>query len=77
MAGYTDGGIWLFDLKKKLCEHVFSGHYESTTCGSLALNGEAMVTGSEDGSIFIWDTITTNTLFHLTGKSRRVCFHLN
>jgi ribosome assembly protein SQT1 len=34
---------------------VFSGHTASVTCGKFLLDGKRLITGSEDGSLIIWD----------------------
>jgi WD40 repeat protein len=67
VAGLIDGTTWMFNVKDKICEHVFTGHYQSVTCGAYILDGAGLVTGSEDGSMYLWDLSTFGAKSHLTG----------
>jgi WD40 repeat protein len=63
-----DFSIKLYDLagqeKGKL-----RGHTNSVTCLAFRPDGETLASGSEDGTIKVWDVASRSELFELTGVS--------
>lgn len=51
--------------------NVFSGHTAPVTCGRFLPDGKRLVTGSEDGSLIIWDPKTSASVFKLAGHDGR------
>jgi len=51
---------------------VFSGHTAPVTCGGFTPDGKAVITGSEDSTIIIWDPKTGAAVTKFTRK----CPHL-
>lgn len=49
--------------------NVFAGHSGPVACGSFTPNGKNIVTGSEDGSIIIWDPKTAASVHRIDGTS--------
>ncbi|KAJ1965775.1 60S ribosomal subunit assembly or modification protein [Dispira parvispora] len=73
LAGSADGTMWMWALPSGQCMNVFSGHPEPVTCGQFTPNGRQIVTGSDDGSLNIWDPKTATTIHRLNSHDAR--FH--
>jgi outer membrane protein assembly factor BamB len=63
LAGSADGTIWMWNVVKKVCMSVFSGHSDAVTCGGFTPDGKHIVSGSADGSVLVWDPKTAAVLF--------------
>lgn len=62
---------WMFDASQGACMNVFAGHSAPVTCGCFTVDGifdiincliqqgKKLCTGSDDGSIKIWDPKTS------------------
>ncbi|RYG50234.1 WD40 repeat domain-containing protein [archaeon] len=60
LAGDADGVTWMWHVTatKNECMMVFAGHEESVTCGAFIPSGKALVTGSADCSVRVWNPKT-------------------
>ena len=56
-------------------ENVFSGHTAAVTCGRFLPDGKRLITGSEDGSLIVWDPRTSAVVHKLSQNDGR--FKLN
>ena len=50
---------------------VFSGHTAPLTSGGFTPDGKYVVTGSEDGSLIVWDPKTASPISKFTGQDSR------
>lgn len=50
--------MWMWQIPSGQVMSVFTGHGGSVTCGQFTPDGKAIVTGSADGSIIVWDPRT-------------------
>jgi len=55
IAGCNDGIIYMYDAVKSNCAREFHGHEDAVSC--LALDGNFLVSGSQDKSIRIWNLL--------------------
>ena len=76
VAGASDTTVWMWKLPSGAEMNVFNGHTGSVTCGRFTPDGRRLVTGSDDGSLIVWDPASgaplaklkdTNTRFALDG----------
>ncbi|PWY99959.1 WD40 repeat-like protein [Testicularia cyperi] len=54
-AGGADSTVWMWQLPSGNVMNVFSGHSDAVSCGAFTPDGKKLVTGSEDGSVIVWD----------------------
>ena len=82
VAGASDTTIWMWKLPSGAEMNVFNGHTGSVTCGRFTPDGRRLVTGSDDGSLIVWDPSTaaplgklkdTDTRFALDGGIMSLC----
>ncbi|RKP09831.1 WD40-repeat-containing domain protein [Thamnocephalis sphaerospora] len=73
LAGAHDSTVWMWMVPSGACMNVFAGHSGSVTCGRFTHDGKGLVTGSEDGSLIIWDPKTAAATLRFTGDDAR--FH--
>lgn len=63
LSGGTDCSVFLWDIRSFLpisnLDHI---HQESVTCLSFSEDSSVFFTGSYDGKIHLWDTISLNSL---------------
>jgi WD40 repeat protein len=45
--------------------HVYSGHLDEVSCGAFTSDGKSLVSGSSDGSAYVWNLQTGKPLHHL------------
>ncbi|KAN0060764.1 60S ribosomal subunit assembly or modification protein [Thecaphora frezii] len=64
-AGGADSTVWMWQLPSGNVMNVFSGHTEAVTCGSFTPDGKKLISGSEDGSLIVWDPKTAAPLAKL------------
>jgi ribosome assembly protein SQT1 len=57
--------MWMWNISTATCMHVFTGHSSPVLSGSFTPDGKHIVSGSEDGTLFVWDPKTASTLFKL------------
>eukprot|EP00939_MAST-03C_sp_MAST-3C-sp1_P000891 g891.t1 len=55
LAGSGDGSTWMWLGPDLMFMQVFTGHEARVNCGSFTANGKLVVTGSEDGTVRVWD----------------------
>eukprot|EP00658_Telonema_sp_P-2_P002120 TRINITY_DN10801_c0_g1_i6.p2 TRINITY_DN10801_c0_g1~~TRINITY_DN10801_c0_g1_i6.p2 ORF type:complete len:440 (-),score=108.37 TRINITY_DN10801_c0_g1_i6:178-1497(-) len=63
LAGCNDGVIYVYDPVKSICLKEFRGHEDSVTC--LALDGNFLVSGSQDRTIKLWNLLSEHQETHL------------
>ncbi|KAI9595074.1 WD40-repeat-containing domain protein [Syncephalis fuscata] len=73
LAGARDTTLWMWQVPSGRCMHVFAGHSDAVTCGQFTRDGKAIVSGSEDGSLIVWDPKTAAAVTRITGDDAR--FH--
>lgn len=61
-AGGADATVWMWKLPTGDVMNVFSGHSGAVACGTFTPDGKKLVTGSEDGTLIIWDPKTAAVL---------------
>lgn len=66
LAGSADGNAWMWASSGQ-CMAVFSGHRGPVTCGEFTPDGKRVVTGSDDGSVRVWNPKTTASEFLFAG----------
>lgn len=70
-AGGADSTVWMWQLPKGTVMNVFSGHSDAVSCGSFTPDGKRLITGSEDGTLIVWDPktaeITSKVQTHIDG----------
>ncbi|KAJ1815399.1 60S ribosomal subunit assembly or modification protein [Coemansia sp. RSA 2598] len=60
LAGANDASMWMWSLPNGDFMNVFNGHAAPVTCGRFTNSGRQIVSGSEDGSLIIWDPKTAS-----------------
>ncbi|KAJ2605626.1 60S ribosomal subunit assembly or modification protein [Coemansia sp. RSA 1722] len=60
LAGANDASMWMWSLPNGDFMNVFNGHAAPVTCGRFTNSGRQIVSGSEDGSMIIWDPKTAS-----------------
>jgi ribosome assembly protein SQT1 len=73
LAGARDTTLWMWRVPSGQCMNVFAGHSGSVTCGQFTPDGKWVVSGSEDGSLIVWDPKTAATVIKISGNDTR--FH--
>ena len=53
LAGSKDGTVWLWLAHDGTCLQVLAGHDGGVSCGVFSRDGKNILTGGEDGTIFI------------------------
>ncbi|KAL4399498.1 60S ribosomal subunit assembly or modification protein [Malassezia pachydermatis] len=71
VAGSSDTTIWMWKLPSGAEMNVFNGHTGSVTCGRFTPDGRKLVTGSDDGSLIVWDPATAAPLAKLKDTDAR------
>lgn len=70
LAGSADTTTWMWNASNGTCLQVFSGHLGPVRCGAFdRATGKIAITGSEDGTCFIWKPKTGEAKFHLKSTS--------
>eukprot|EP01105_Mastigella_eilhardi_P002428 TRINITY_DN12_c0_g5_i1.p1 TRINITY_DN12_c0_g5~~TRINITY_DN12_c0_g5_i1.p1 ORF type:complete len:366 (-),score=65.33 TRINITY_DN12_c0_g5_i1:23-1120(-) len=54
-GGGGDGCAWMWHAQQGRCMTVFAGHTGAVTCGCFTPSGVQLCTGSEDGTVRVWD----------------------
>eukprot|EP00668_Euglena_longa_P044071 GGOE01058659.1.p1 GENE.GGOE01058659.1~~GGOE01058659.1.p1 ORF type:complete len:435 (-),score=150.04 GGOE01058659.1:414-1652(-) len=67
-AGGADGQSAMWNTKGELMQ-LFSGHGGRVTCGTITVDGKLLITGSEDGTIRVFNPKTAETI-HTFDKLR-------
>ncbi|WFD34174.1 60S ribosomal subunit assembly or modification protein [Malassezia cuniculi] len=70
-AGASDTTVWMWQLPSGNVMNVFSGHTGSVTCGRFTPDGRKLVTGSDDGSLIVWDPRSAAALAKFDGGDQR------
>lgn len=73
LCGSVESTVWMFKVPSGECMNVFAGHTAPVSCGTFTHDGKKIVTGSEDGSMIVWDPVTAQPLVKLTSDDGR--FH--
>ncbi|KAJ1947107.1 60S ribosomal subunit assembly or modification protein [Kickxella alabastrina] len=73
LAGSNDASLWMWSLPTGDFMNVFNGHAAPITCGQFTNSGRNIVSGSEDGSLIIWDPKTAAIVTQFTSDNER--FH--
>ena len=68
VLGYPDGTLAQLGFEGQTSTHEVSGHKDAVTAIAFGLQGEQIASGSNDGSIKIWDTELLNPLASLKGS---------
>lgn len=68
IAGSSDTMVWMWKAVTGKCMRVFAGHLGPVLIGDWAIDGKLAVTGSEDGSAFVWSPKTGESVAHFKGK---------
>jgi len=71
VAGASDTTIWMWKLPSGAEMMVFNGHTGSVTCGRFTPDGRRLVTGSDDGSLIVWDPTSGAPLAKLKDSDTR------
>jgi len=67
LVGGSDGTAWMWNAVTGECMKVFAGHSGAIAAGKWFHSGKKLVTGSEDGSMRIWDPKNGNTITNING----------
>jgi U3 small nucleolar RNA-associated protein 12 len=70
-AGYSDGSICIWDLKKKTISNKFTGHKSEITALCFSKTGH-LISGSKDTDIIFWDIMAEQGLFKLRGHKNGI-----
>lgn len=54
---------------------VFAGHRARCTCGGFSVDGKKVITGSEDGTVRIWNPKTAAVEFVVSGSACILIFN--
>ncbi|KAJ2777153.1 60S ribosomal subunit assembly or modification protein [Coemansia interrupta] len=73
LAGAQDASLWMWSLPTGDFMNVFNGHGAPVTCGRFTNSGKHIVSGSEDGSLIIWDPKTAAIVRQFSSTDER--FH--
>ncbi|PVU98905.1 hypothetical protein BB559_001175 [Furculomyces boomerangus] len=73
IAGSNDTTIWMYNASSKACMNVFHGHSGPVSCGQFTNNGKNIVSGSEDGSLILWNPASASVIQKFTPEDKR--FH--
>ncbi|PLW20764.1 hypothetical protein PCANC_09314 [Puccinia coronata f. sp. avenae] len=60
LAGFSDGMIYMWQIPSGSMR-VFAGHDSMTTCGNFTPDGHKILSATDSGMLFIWDTKTGKT----------------
>ena len=71
VAGASDTTIWMWKLPSGAEMMIFNGHTGSVTCGRFTPDGRRLVTGSDDGSLIVWDPTSGAPLAKLKDSDTR------
>jgi WD40 repeat protein len=57
LAGCTDNSVWMWKIPSGEFMQLFAGHAAVVSCGgfTIANGGKKIVSGSDDGSVRVWD----------------------
>ncbi len=66
LAGSADATLWMWNIPTGNVMNVFGGHSAAVMSGGFTPNGKHIVSGSEDGTIFVWDPRTAEILARFT-----------
>ena len=60
LAGCADATTWMWSVSDKsaACMNVFAGHEDAVSCGGFTGSGKAIVTGSADSTVRLWNPKT-------------------
>ncbi|KAJ1729722.1 60S ribosomal subunit assembly or modification protein, partial [Coemansia biformis] len=73
LAGANDATLWMWSLPAGTFMNVFNGHSAPVTCGRFTHAGRNVVSGSEDGSLIVWDPKTAGIVCQFSSRDER--FH--
>ncbi|KAJ1964311.1 60S ribosomal subunit assembly or modification protein [Dipsacomyces acuminosporus] len=73
LAGANDASLWMWSLPNGEFMNVFNGHSAPVTCGRFTNNGRNILSGSEDGTLIIWDPKSASIVRQFSGEDER--FH--
>ncbi|KAJ2450007.1 60S ribosomal subunit assembly or modification protein [Coemansia sp. RSA 2336] len=73
LTGATDASLWMWSLPSGDFMNVFNGHGAPVTCGQFTHSGRNIVSGSEDGSLIVWDPKTAAIVQQFSPSDER--FH--
>ncbi|KAJ2705964.1 60S ribosomal subunit assembly or modification protein [Coemansia spiralis] len=73
LAGANDGSLWMWSLPAGTFMNVFSGHSGPVNCGRFTHGGRNIISGSEDGTLIVWDPKTAAIVRQLSPRDER--FH--
>ena len=66
LSTYNDEDLYTFDAKTGALDHCFSGHRNSATVKGCSWFGDDfIVSGSDDGYVYGWDTQTQHIVMSL------------
>ena len=67
-VGLSSGDIFVLDTVTGSRKSIFSEHNENVTSLAFSLDGTMLVSGSEDGTIKLWDIQTGGVVKTFFGK---------
>ena len=85
LVGCRDSTVWLYSVKERPKKakkkrvkvlSVLSGHIGPVLCGNFTANGKHAYTGSEDGSLLVWNCRSGEAMHHLKGGKSSL-FHVS
>lgn len=80
-CGAEDGNSWIFDFSKDQRKPetfaVFTGHTGAVTCGGFSINAKRVITGSQDGTIRMYDPLTRDCLSKVQLPSPVTCLKVS
>lgn len=81
LVGAEDGNSWIFDFSKDPRKPetfaVFTGHTGAVTCGGFSINAKRVITGSQDGTIRMYDPLTRDCLSKVQLPSPVTCLKVS
>ncbi|OLY81450.1 putative WD repeat-containing protein [Smittium mucronatum] len=72
-VGANDGSVWMYNVPGKKLMNVFYGHNEPVTTGRFTHSGKNIISGSEDGSLIIWNPANASVVHKFSSEDKR--FH--
>lgn len=64
LSGGYDGSVMTFDVTSGLCTGAVNAHTEAVTSIRHSPQGNCFATGSEDGFVRIWDSVSNAGCVH-------------